>query len=107
MLIRIQVRGDADDTVGFDAASRLTVRAEPPNGTVYEWAGTNRCGDILEEQIIPRDFSLVRHDPLNPDNGRVGHICFAVTHNDSGKVVLVDNGGEGAVPEDRRYWALR
>lgn len=107
LLIRIQVRGNADDTINFDAASRLTAQAEPPHGTVYEWAGTNRCGNIPERQIIPRDFSLARHDSDNPENGRWGYICFVVTHNDSGKVVLVDNGGEGVAPEDRLYWALR
>ena len=103
LLVDIQVRNGESLTSGYDAQVRLTAQAEPPNGAIYEWGGTDHCGDISETALY-RDFSRMRHDA---NNGRRGYICFVVTHNDSGRVVLVDNGGEGAAPEDKRYWALR
>lgn len=110
LLINIQVKGHSDDANEYDAAARLTVEADPsirtlyPNDGIYRWLGSNHCGGKVDT-IIPYDFSLQRF--TGEDNGRRGFICFIVTHADSGKVVLVDNGGPGAPPEDRRYFSLR
>ena len=103
LLIDIQVRNGSSDASAYDAAARLTVEGEPPNGKVYKWSGANHCGGI-PRTIIPRDFEKARH---NDEYGRRGNICFVVTHDDSGKLVLVDNGAPGAPPEDKRYFSLR
>ena len=103
LLIDIQVRNGGSDASAYDAAARLTVEGEPPNGKVYKWSGANHCGGI-PRTIIPRDFEKARH---NDEYGRRGNICFVVTHDDSGKLVLVDNGAPGAPPEDKRYFSLR
>ena len=110
LLVNIQVKGYASEVNEYDAAARLTVEADPsertiyPNDGIYRWLGSNHCGGQVDT-VIPRDFSLERYTGEN--NGRRGFICFIVTHDDSGKVVLVDNGGPGAPPEDRRYFSLR
>ena len=110
LLINIQVKGHAADADAYDAAARLTVEADPsvktlhPNDGIYRWLGTNHCGGQVDT-VIPRDFSQQYY--TGEENGRRGFICFIVTHDDSGKVVLVDNGGPGAPPEDRRYFSLR
>lgn len=110
LLINIQVKGHPDDANAYDAAARLTVEADPSvrtlyrNDGIYHWLGTNHCGGQVDT-VIPRDFSLERY--TGEENGRRGFICFIVTHDDSGKLVLVDNGGPGAPPEDRRYFSLR
>ena len=110
LLINIQVKGHPDDANEYDAAARLTVEADPSirtlyrNDGIYHWLGSNHCGGQVDT-VIPRDFSLERY--TGEENGRRGFICFIVTHDDSGKVVLVDNGGPGAPPEDRRYFSLR
>ncbi len=118
LLINIQVNGHQSDAEAYAkaAASRLTVQASPadnanaverrlyPEGRVYQWGGSNHCGGQADT-VLPRDFSLERWQ--GPDNGVRGFICFIVTHNHSGRVVLVDNGGPGAPPEDRRYFSLR
>ena len=110
LLITIQVKGHPDDANEYDASARLTVEADPsirniyPNDGIYHWLGSNHCGGQVDT-VIPRDFSLERY--TGEENGRRGFICFIVTHDDSGKVVLVDNGGPGAPPEDRRYFSLR
>ena len=110
LLINIQVKGHAADADAYDAADRLTVEANPyvktlyPNDGIYKWLGANHCGGQVDT-VIPRDFSLERY--TGEENGRRGNICFIVTRDDSGKLVLVDNGGPGAPPEDRRFWALR
>ena len=110
LIINIQVKGHPDDANEYDAAARLTVEADPSvrtlyqNDGIYHWLGTNHCGGQVDT-IIPRDFSLERY--TGEENGRRGNICFIVTHDDSGKLVLVDNGGPGAPPEDRRYFSLR
>ncbi len=110
LLINIQVKGHPDDANEYDAAARLTVEADPSirtlyrNDGIYHWLGSNHCGGQVDT-VIPRDFSLQRY--TGEDNGRRGNICFIVTHDDSGKLVLVDNGGPGAPPEDRRYFSLR
>ena len=110
LLINIQVKGHPDDANEYDAAARLTVEADPSirtlyrNDGIYHWLGSNHCGGQVDT-VIPRDFSLERY--TGEENGRRGNICFIVTHDDSGKLVLVDNGGPGAPPEDRRYFSLR
>ena len=110
LLVNIQVKGYASEVNEYDASARLTVEADPsertiyPNDGIYRWLGSNHCGGQVDT-VIPRDFSLERYTGEN--NGRRGFICFIVTHDDSGKVVLVDNGGPGAPPEDRRYFSLR
>ena len=110
LLINIQVKGHPEDANAYDAPSRLTVEADPSirtlyrNDGIYHWLGTNHCGGQVDT-VIPRDFSLERY--TGEENGRRGFICFVVTHDDSGKLVLVDNGGPGAPPEDRRYFSLR
>lgn len=110
LLINIQVKGHAADADAYAAADRLTVEADPsvrtlyPNDGIYKWLGTNHCGGQVDT-VIPRDFSLERY--RGEENGRRGNVCFIVTHDDSGKLVLVDNGGPGAPPEDRRYFSLR
>ena len=110
LLINIQVKGHPDDANAYDAATRLSAEADPsvrtlyPNDGIYRWLGSNHCGGQVDT-VIPRDFSLERY--TGEDNGRRGFVCFIVTHNDSGKLVLVDNGGPGAPPEDRRYFSLR
>ena len=103
LLIDIEVRGTDTDASEYDAPARLTVEGAPPNGNVYRWFGAKHCGDI-PRTVIPYDFELQRP---NDTYGRRGNICFVVTHDDSGKLVLVDNGGPGAPPEDRRYFSLR
>ena len=110
LLINIQVKGHEADANAYDAPARLTVEADPserniyPNDGIYHWLGAKHCGGQVDT-IIPRDFSLERY--TGEENGRRGFICFVVTHDDSGKLVLVDNGGPGAPPEDRRYFSLR
>ena len=110
LLINIQVKGHPDDANEYDAAARLTVEADPSirtlyrNDGIYHWLGSNHCGGQVDT-VIPYDFSLQRY--TGEENGRRGFICFVVTHDDSGKLVLVDNGGPGAPPEDRRYFSLR
>ena len=110
LLINIQVQGHPGDAEAYDAAARLSAEADPterhiyPNDGIYKWLGSNHCGGEVDT-VIPRDFSLQRY--TGEDNGRRGFICFVVTHDDSGKLVLVDNGGPGAPPEDRRYFSLR
>ena len=110
LLINIQVKGHMDDANEYDAAARLTVEADPSvrtlyrNDGIYHWLGSNHCGGQVDT-VIPYDFSLQRY--TGEENGRRGFICFVVTRDDSGKVVLVDNGGPGAPIEDRRYFSLR
>ena len=110
LLINIQLKGHPEDVNEYDAAARLTVEADPsvrtlyPNDGIYKWLGTNHCGGQVDT-VIPRDISLERY--TGEENGRRGFICFVVTHDDSGKLVLVDSGGPGAPPEDRRYFSLR
>ena len=110
LLINIQVKGHPDDAEAYDAAARLTVEADPSvrtlyrNDGIYHWLGSNHCGGQVDT-VIPYDFSLQRY--TGEENGRRGFICFIVTHDDSGKLVLVDNGGPGAPIEDRRYFSLR
>ena len=103
LLIDIQVRGPNTDGSEFDASLRLTAEGAPPDGNEYRWSGANHCGGIPETKI-KFDFALKRPDDTY---GRRGNICFVVTRDDSGKLVLVDNGGPGAPEEDRRYFSLR
>ena len=118
LLINIQVNGHQSDAEAYAkaAAARLTVQASPednanaverhlyPDGRVYQWSGANHCGGQADT-VLPRDFALERW--RGPDNGLRGFICFVVTHEHSGRLVLVDSGGPGAPPEDRRYFSLR
>ena len=118
LLIDIQVNGHQSDAEAYAkaAATRLTVQASPednetgrekrlyPDGRVYLWGGARHCGGQAEI-VIPRDFALERWG--GPDNGLRGFICFIVTEEHSGRLVLIDNGGPGAPPEDRRYFSLR
>ena len=117
LLIFIQVRGDEDAVNAYDAPGRLTVQAPPPDtvvgkrlypeGRVYQWAGRRHCGGEANI-IVPRDFDLETQNPqTGAENGRRGNLCYIVTHEDSGRVVLVDNGGPGALSEDKRYFSLR
>ena len=103
LLIDIQVRGPNTDGSEYDASLRLTAEGAPPDGNAYRWSGANHCGGIPETRI-KFDFALKRPDDTY---GRRGNICFVVTRDDSGKLVLVDNGGPGAPEEDRRYFSLR
>ncbi len=118
LLIDIQVNGHQSDAEAYAkaAATRLTVQASPddnatarerrlyPDGRVYLWGGARHCGGQAEI-VIPRDFALEHWG--GPDNGLRGFICFIVTEEHSGRLVLVDNGGPGAPPEDIRYFSLR
>ena len=117
LLIFIQVRGDEDAVNAYDAPGRLTVQAPIPDsvagkrvypdGRIYRWAGARHCGGQTDT-IIPRDFALATQNPqTGKDNGRQGNLCYIVTHEHSGRVVLVDSGGPGAPEEDRRYFSLR
>ena len=100
----IEVRGTDTDSREYDAAARLTAEGAPPNGNPpYKWSGANHCGGI-PKTIIKFDFALQRP---TVEYGRRGNVCFVVTRDDSGKLVLVDNGGPGAPEEDRRYFSLR
>ena len=104
LLIDIEVRGTDTDAREYDAAARLTAEGAPPNGNPpYKWSGANHCGGI-PKTIIKFDFALQRP---TVEYGRRGNVCFVVTRDDSGKLVLVDNGGPGAPKEDRRYFSLR
>ena len=103
LLIDIQVRGPNTDGSEYDASLRLTAEGAPPDGNEYRWSGANHCGGIPETRL-KFDFALKRPDDTY---GRRGNICFVVTRDDSGKLVLVDNGGPGAPEEDRRYFSLR
>ena len=103
LLIDIQVRGPNTDGSEYDASLRLTAEGAPPDGNEYRWSGANHCGGIPETRI-KFDFALKRPDDTY---GRRGNICFVVTRDDSGKLVLVDNGGPGAPEGDRRYFSLR
>ena len=103
LLVLIELRGTDTDGNEYDAAARLTAEGEPPNGNVYKWFGANHCGG-RPKTVIKSDFALQRP---NAAKQRIGNVCFMVTHDDSGKLMLVDNGGPGAPPENRRYFSLR
>ena len=104
LVILLEVRGTDTDSSEYDPAARLTAEGKPSNGKPpYKWSGANHCGGIPETRV-DRDLALIRPDGAKR---RIGNVCFVVTHDDSGNLVLVDNGGPGAPPEDRRYFSLR
>ena len=103
LLINIQVRNHGSDTEDYDAPMRLLAVGEPPDGNVYRWLGADHCGG-KPRTVLPRDFDQMHH---NDTYGRRGNVCFLVTQDDSGKLMLVDNGGPGAPKEDWRYFDLR